>query len=121
MRLLTLVLALAVQAAAGGMMHFDSTVHDFGKILLKDGPVTCSFTVTNGTDSPQIIQAVTTTCTCTKSEWTRKELKPGESGTVKVTFSNDEGAHPFDKTVCVYTSAESKPTVLHLRGIVKKN
>ena len=40
--------------------------------------------------------------------------------TVTATYTNDEGPYPFDKSLTVYTSAQKKPIVLHLRGTVVK-
>ena len=114
----TLILAFLI--ALGNPVQFDKTVHDFGVITLKDGPQTCTFTITNDGDADVNILAVTTSCGCTGVKWTRETIKPGEKGTVTATYSNDEGAYPFDKTLAVYMSDNSKPTVLHLKGIVKK-
>lgn len=41
--LLTFLLALALNAP----FEIDKTVHDFGKVSQKDGPVSCTFTITN--------------------------------------------------------------------------
>lgn len=114
--LLTLLLALAM----GATFEFDKTVHDFGEISLKDGPLSCTFTVTNTGDEPLTIFAVVSTCGCTGATWTRESIAPGDSGEVSVTYTNDEGPYPFDKSLTVYTSAQKKPIVLHLRGTVVK-
>ena len=46
---------------------------------------------------------------------------PGEKGVITATYSNDEGTGTFDKTLTVYTSAQKKPVILHLKGSVTKN
>jgi len=107
-----------ILAATLPLLSFDKTVHDFGTISIKDGPVSCSFEVRNDGQEPLLIEMVTTTCGCTKVEWTRKTIAPGASGTISVVYSNDEGPQLFDKTLKVYTNAEPKPRVLHLRGNV---
>ena len=114
--LLTLLLALAM----GATFEFDKTVHDFGEISLKDGPLSCTFTVTNTGDEPLTIFAVVSTCGCTGATWTRESIAPGDSGEVSVTDTNDEGPYPFDKALTVYTSAQKKPVILHLKGVVTK-
>ena len=114
MLLLTLLMLL------GGGSHFDKTVHDFGKIRLKDGPRSCTFTlINNGTEDVNIL-AVTTSCGCTSVKWTREAIKPGCRGKVDATFSNDEGPYPFDKTIAVYLSDSSKPVILHMKGTATK-
>lgn|SRR5574344_38743 len=107
--------------AMGEPLQFNTTVHDFGTISTKDGPQKCSFTLTNGTSQPLSIFAVMTSCGCTAANWTREAIAPGKSGTITATYSNDEGPYPFDKTLTVYTSAQKKPVILHLKGVVTKN
>ena len=114
--LLTLLLTLAL----GASFEFDKTIHDFGKISQEDGPVSCTFTVKNTGDEPLTIFAVVSSCGCTGAEWTRESIAPGESGEVSATYTNDEGPDPFDKILTVYTSAQKKPVLLHLKGVVTK-
>ena len=126
MKRIVLILACALvtlSAAAQkdfGSARFDSTVYDFGKVDIRDGAVSCSFTVTNiGNDTLNIF-AVTTTCGCTTPTWTREDIAPGESGRIDVTFTNDEGPYPFDKTLNVYLSGLDRPVILHVKGTAYK-
>ncbi len=96
---------------------FDKTIHNFGDIILYNGPVTCTFTLTNKGDKPVVIYNVTTSCGCTDTEWTREPIRAGGKGKIKVTYSNDEGPYPFDKSVTVYLSDEKRPVILKLRGV----
>ena len=117
--ILSILLAAGVASAQkdfGGVVSFDSTVKDFGRVNTRDGAVSCTFTVTNTGSEPLNIFAVTTTCSCTSATWTRKSIAPGESGKIEATFTNDEGPYPFDKTLSVYLSSLEKPVVLHLKG-----
>lgn len=100
----------------GNVVRFDKTVHDFGDIMVSDGPVSATFTLTNVSSAPIAIYNVASSCGCTSVEWTKKPLKSGESGTVKATYKNDEGGYPFDKTLTVYVSSLKQPVVVHLRG-----
>ena len=63
------------------------------------------------------------TFVCTEVNWPREDIEPGKSGIITVNYSNDEGAYTFDKRISVYTSAQSKPEILHIKGTVvsKKN
>ena len=107
----------AAQEKIGGGLEIDKMIHNFGEVMLDDGPVTCEFTITNKGDKPAVIYNVTTTCGCTDVEWTREPLKPGAKGKVSVTYSNDEGPYPFDKSITVYHSESKKPLILKLRGV----
>lgn len=98
-------------------LEIDKYVHNFGDVMLNDGPVTCVFTLSNKGKSPAVIYNVTTTCGCTDVEWTREPIRPGASGKISVTYSNDEGPYPFDKSVTVYLSDVKKPLILKLRGV----
>ena len=103
-----------------GQVRFDSTVHDFGKVDTRDGAVSCSFSVTNTGDMPMNILVVTTSCGCTSAKWTREDIAPGASGSIDVTYTNDEGPYPFDKTLTVYLSSLDRPVILHIKGTAFK-
>lgn len=99
-------------------VEIDKTVHDFGDILLTDGPQKCVFTLRNTGSDPLTIQEVVTSCGCTEAEWTREEIPPQKKGTISVTYKNEDGPLPFDKTLTVYLSRTRKPQLLHIRGCV---
>ena len=115
------LIALLLSLALSAPMNFDKTVHDFGQVSQDAGPLTCTFTVSNSSEEPLTIFAVGSSCGCTAVSWTRETIAPGAKGSVSATYSNDEGPTYFDKTLTVYTSAQKKPVILHLKGIVKKN
>ena len=106
------------QTPFGGIVTVDKTVHDWGDVTVKDGPLDCAFTVTNISQEPVIIRSVASSCGCTGVEWTRDQIAPGESGTIKATYANDEGPYAFDKTLTVSFIGCRKPLILHLRGVV---
>ena len=117
-------LSAAAQTELPGLMKMDRSVHDFGEIAIQDGPVSCSFTLTNTSEAPFEILSVVSSCGCTGVKWTRKTLSPGESGRIDATYSNDEGPGTFDKRLTVYLSAIKRPVILHIKGTAvdrKKN
>lgn len=95
----------------------DKTVHNFGDIILGSGPVSCSFNIKNIGSKPAVIYNVTSSCGCTDVSWTKEPLMPGKTGKISVTYSNDEGAYPFDKSLTVYMSDVKKPVILKVRGV----
>ena len=101
----------------GGIVQLDKTVHDFGDILVSDGPVTATFTVKNVGGKPLLIYNVVSSCGCTNVEWTKKPINPGETGAIKATFKNDEKGYPFDKSLTAYFSGLKQPVILRLRGV----
>ncbi len=114
--LLAIQTGIQAQTRLDNGVEFDRTVHNFGDIMLGSGPVSCTFNLTNKGGKPVVIYNVTTTCGCTDVEWTREPIRPDGKGEIKVTYSNDEGPYPFDKSLTVYMSDEKKPVILKLRG-----
>lgn len=98
-------------------LEIDKFVHNFGDILLDSGPVSCTFTLKNTGSKPVVIYNVSTTCGCTNVDWTKEPIRPGKTGSVSVTYSNDEGPYPFDKSLTMYLSELKKPVILKLRGV----
>lgn len=99
-------------------LTFENKVHDFGKISESDGPQTCIFKYRNNSNAAIVIQKVIVSCACTQAEWSEKPIKPGESGELKVLFSNRIGTGNFDKSISVSVSSSSYQTILRVRGVV---
>ena len=103
------------------VIRFDKKIHDFGDVLIAEGPVSCLFTFTNIGTQPIVIHNVISSCGCTTPEWTKEPVRPGATGTIQATFSNDQGPYPFEKTLTVYVgvgaSSLERPVVLRLRGV----
>ena len=99
-------------------VEFDKTVHDFGDVSITDGPLSCTFTLTNKGTEPISIYEVVSSCGCTDVNWTKGTLAPGQSGSISATYKNEDGPLPFDKTLTVYISGVKRPVVLRLRGVV---
>ncbi len=100
-------------------VKFNKLVHDFGTFDINDGKKSYTFTFKNIGNTPIVIQTVLSSCGCTTPTWTKNPILPGESGQIKVTFLNDQGAYPFEKALSVYINDINKPYVLRIRGIVK--
>ena len=103
---------------AAAVITWDKTVHDFGDVSVSDGPLTCTFTLTNTGKEPIAIFEVVSSCGCTDVLWTKEPIAPGKSGSISATYKNEDGAIPFDKTLTVYVSGVKRPVILRLRGVV---
>lgn len=101
-----------------GAISWDTMLYDFGDVSVDDGPLTCTFTLTNGSDHPVAIYEVVSSCGCTGVTWSRESIQPGKSATISATYKNEDGPGAFDKTLTVYISGVRKPVILRLRGIV---
>lgn len=108
---------LFAQNEFDGTVKFDRTVYDFGDILVSDGAKECSFSFTNIGKEPVVINRVISSCGCTEPSWTKKPIRPGEKGEIKVTYKNDQGPYPFNKTITTYISGLDKPVPLRIKGV----
>ncbi len=99
-------------------VKFDKTIHDFGDIALNSGSHKHTFTFENTSENPVVIQTVISSCGCAAPVWTKKPVMPGERGTIEVTYLNNQGPYPFDKSLTVYITGEPRPVILRIRGIV---
>lgn len=102
------------------MVEFTKKTHDFGDVLISDGQLSHTFTFTNVSKEPIAVTQVISSCGCTTPVWTREPIMPGKEGKIQVTFANDQGPYPFDKTLTVYitgaTATLSRPVILRIRG-----
>jgi hypothetical protein len=123
-KLLTLCLlmltaaGLQAQAKVDDLIRFDKTEYQFGKVP-KDKPVTVEFSFSNPGSKPLIIEDATAECGCTKPEYPKKPVMPGQKGTIKVTYDAKEpGAFNKKVTVKLVNVAETK--ILTIKGEVQK-
>lgn len=100
------------------VVEWDKTVHDFGDVSVSDGPLSCSFTLTNKGAEAIAIFEVVSSCGCTGVDFPKSKIEPGQSATISATYKNEDGPTAFDKTLTVYISGIRRPVILRLRGVV---
>lgn len=111
--------ALAQKTGGKAAIQFDSLTHDFGTIGAEGGPVSHTFTFTNTGDAPLIIVSATASCGCTRPEYTTSPVKPGKTGTIKVTYlPSGQPLGEFSKTVRVRSNAGGKRVSLQIGGVI---
>jgi hypothetical protein len=99
-------------------INFEEKVHDFGTIdYMGDGR--CYFSFKNDSEKDLIINTVRTSCGCTRPEWPREPVKPGEEGRIGISY-NTRLTGRFQKSITVYSNAENSPVKLTIKGIVNK-
>ncbi|MCM1178269.1 MAG: DUF1573 domain-containing protein [Clostridium sp.] len=111
-----LSVAANAQEQVDGTVEFDSMIHNFGDVMLSDGPLSCTFTMKNISGKPVVIYSVITSCGCTDVQWSKEPVLPGKTARISAKYTNDEGPYPFEKTLTVNVSGISKPILLRLRG-----
>ncbi len=97
-----LILSVAIFAqtkAVSDVAKFATETIDLGKV--KQGvPVTATFTVTNVSKEPLIIEQANPTCGCTIGDYTKSPIAPGKTGTITATYNAAAASH-FTKTMTV--------------------
>lgn len=115
--LLVCGMTTAMAQKKGAEIKFDKTTHDFGAFSVKNPVQTCTFTFTNVGDKDLVINQAMASCGCTVPEYTKKPVKPGEKGEIKVTY-NGTGKFPghFKKSITVRTNGAVEMTRLYIEG-----
>jgi len=117
-----LLAGLSFQASAqesgevASSMKWVSTTVDFGTIP-QGKPVVASFTFTNTSMVPLLINSVSTSCGCTVADYPKEPVLPGKTAVISATF-NAAAAGPFQKSVLVSTNATEGRATLILKGEV---
>lgn len=113
-------LGVAASALAGPRVVVKGPVFDFGTILQGD-KVAHRFEVENQGDATLKIHKVKTTCGCTVAKDYPRELAPGKSGELLVSFDSNHKRGPQTKGITLFTNSEpSAQYVLQLKGVVRE-
>ena len=115
-----MVFATTVFAAdkSKGQIKFEETIFDFGNIKEDGGKVTHEFTFTNVGKSPLTITSARAECGCTKPEFPKEEIAPGETGIIKVTYNPLGRPGGFTKVVTIRCTGNPGKVNLKIRGTV---
>lgn len=97
---------------------FKETVHDFGSVPEKGGPVEYEFGFVNNTGQPLVLVNVEASCGCTTPEWSRDPIAPGKQGFVRARFDPEGRPGFFRKNITITTSPETGQVILQLTGNV---
>ena len=88
-------LLLGACASREPQIALDPPSFDFGRVVSGE-VVAREVTVRNLGDAPLVVEAVTTSCGCTKATLDPMVIPPGERGVLQITF--DSGVHGSDMT-----------------------
>ena len=91
--------AVVAQKKVTDVAKFDTETYDFGKVK-QSVPPTATFTVTNISNEPLIIEQANPTCGCTVSDYTKTPIAPGKTGVIHATY-NAAAVGPIHKTLTV--------------------
>ena len=98
-------------------VSMDQTEKNFGNIPLNEKREHI-FKLVNTGNKPLVIYDVVTSCGCTKAEYGKEPVRPGETLELKVIY-NAEDKGCFRKNLTVYCNAEDSPLKLTVVGVVE--
>ena len=75
----------------------------------------CKFTLTNTGQRMLVIYDVITSCGCTKVNYSKEGIRPGEKAELTVIYEAEKAEH-FSKTVTIYCNADNSPLRLKVTG-----
>lgn len=104
------ILMAAVSTTAFGRLRPAVPTVDFGVIPEKEGEKTVRFYVVNDGATPESIRKVRPTCGCTGADFERKEIAPGDSAWVELTYNPYRRPGRFEKAVRIYPSKSESET-----------
>ena len=74
-----------------------------------------SFVLTNTGKQLLVVHDVVTSCGCTKVEYSKQPVRPGETLELKVIYEAEDTGH-FNKSIKIYCNVENSPLRLKVRG-----
>lgn len=104
-----LVLISCSAAFSAPRLVQDETRYDFG-VVTKGDKVEHRFTFRNEGDEPLVIDNVKSSCSCTATLVTNKEIPPGESGSVEAVFDSARFRGRIHKTIFVFSNDPQQPS-----------
>ena len=104
-------------------IEFKEQEYDFGSFepVGNDTLKSHSFRFYNTGQQPLVILHVATGCGCTRPQYPKTPIEPGDSGIVTVNYKGyGQSVGPFRKSVTVYSNDPRSYTRIFIRGELKK-
>jgi hypothetical protein len=102
--------AEAAEITASPSLVFDELEHDFGEIKQQSN-VKHVFTFRNDGNGLLVVDNVKASCGCTGTLLSNKEIPPGESGEIEVSFRSGLKRGKQKKSISVYSNDPQNPTI----------
>lgn len=119
-RILLIVLSVCELNAYGqSPLQFARPEWNFGSVPEENGPIVHRFEAENRGEYPEVILDVTASCGCTKPEFSRRPIRPGETTAVTVRFDPAGQSGSIDRTLVVYGSGNQVIGRLRITGRVE--
>ena len=99
-------------------MTFQKEEHDFGTIKQGD-KVSTDFQFKNTGEADLIITSARGSCGCTVPEYPKTAIKPGETGTIKVSFDSKGKQGKTNKTVTILCNTKEGNKILNIHANIE--
>ena len=105
----------------GAHIAFEQTEHDFGEVSRKGEDKSCTFRFINDGTEPLVVLSATTSCSCLKTDFSRKPIGVGESGEIRLVLESkkmEKGM--FRRIVQIRSTSITGTEILTIKGISKE-
>ncbi|MBR6759748.1 MAG: DUF1573 domain-containing protein [Alistipes sp.] len=108
----------AMELKQGAQLTFiDDVSYDFGEVERKGGDLIKVFRFVNDGDSPLVIKKVAKSCSCITADFSRKPVKPNETGEIRLKYEPHKAeAGAFHKVVQIYTNTAKGEHLITIQG-----
>ncbi|MBP3290527.1 MAG: DUF1573 domain-containing protein [Alistipes sp.] len=104
-------------AKCAEMTFTDGASHDFGDVERKGGDLIKVFRFVNSGEAPLVIKKITKSCSCMTADFSRKPVKAGEAGEIRIKYEPHKvEAGKFHKVVQIYTNAPEEVHLITIQG-----
>ena len=102
---------------AQAKIQFDQSEYNFGSFPETSPVQKCTFTFTNSGDKPLVINQAIASCGCTVPSYPKAPIKPGQKGTIEVTYNGKtKFTGHFKKAITIYTNGVPETTRIYIEG-----
>lgn len=115
------VAALLSSSPAFAQIKWIDTTYNFGAIKESDGPVTGKASFVNIGKEPTFISRVRPGCGCTGASYSEELVQPGDTATITFIYNPLGRPGKFNKSIRVYTGADSHLSTITIVGTVIAN
>jgi len=102
----------------GARMLVEPAEHDFGKAK-QDLKLEKEFVIKNMGSEVLSIGRISTSCGCTVAEPGAREIKPGQSTTMKVTLETRRYSGPIERTIAISSNDSRRVTTVKVKVLVE--
>ena len=99
-------------------IEFAVTEHDFGK-MIQGEKVSYTYKFKNTGNAPLIIAAVEKTCGCTDTKFPKEPIKPGNEGSISITYDSKGHKGFQNKRIIVKANTNPSETILKFKAQVQ--